>query len=343
MLNTEGILKFDSLKSFKDHSMKSKISLLLAIVMIAFATTQCKKKKAEESPAEEPPITPAGPVLTTIAEVFTVAGSPTQSYTVSATSGMTLNVNNVIIEIPANSFETTSSGTVSGVVDVKVRTILTKRQVILSGASGGTSNSKLVTTKGCVKVTASQNTQSLRLVPAATVHVKVPEGPSFPPSTQKFYAGKISASDSTLIWSLGTDVSNIPPALDTANATFQHNATLDSLKWLNVGTVWDSLTTNKGPVIVKVDGSQFTKANCAIYLSLNGSNITIGALTEIFNGTYRISNIPNGRGVTLVAIAIINGQYYSAIQTTITGAAFYSLNLVPISLSQLQTNLDALP
>lgn len=323
--------------------MKSKLSLLMAVVLIAFSTSQCKKKKAEEEPAAETPTTPTSPAITTIAEVFTVAGSPTQAFSVNALTGTTLNVNNVIIEIPANSFETTTSGTVTGAVDINVRTILTKRQVILSGASGGTTNSRLVTTKGCVKVTASQNTQSLRLVPTTTVHVKVPDGPSFPSPMKKFYAKKISASDSTMVWDLGTDVSNIPPSMDTMSATYQHNASLDSLKWLNVGVVWDSLTTNKGPVIVKVDGSKFTAANCAIYLSLNGSNITIGALTEIFNGTYRISNIPNGRGVSLIAIAVINGQYYSAIQTTITGAAFYSLNLMPISLNQLKTDLDALP
>lgn len=322
--------------------MRSKISLLMAIALIAFATTQCKKKKSEEEPAEETPPTSTGTPLTTIAEVFTVAGTPTQGYTVNATSGTTLNVNGVIIEIPANSFETTTSGTISGVVDLNVRTILTKRQIILSGAGGGTTNSRLVSTKGCVKVTASQNTQSLRLVPSASVHIKVPEGPAFPPATKKFYAKKITASDSTLVWDLGNDVTDIPPSMDTMTATYQHNATLDSLKWLNVGVIWDSLTTNKGPVLAKVDASKFSQANCAVYISINGS-LTIGALTEIAPGFFRIANVPNGRGVHLVAVAIINGQYYSEVLSVITGSPFYNMNLAPKTLSQIHAELDALP
>jgi hypothetical protein len=322
--------------------MKSKISLFMAIVLIVFATTQCKKKKADEEPAEETPATQTSPPLTTIAEVFTVAGTPTQAYTVSATAATTLDVNGVKVEIPANSFVTPSSGTVSGVVQVNVRTILTKSQIILSGAGGGTTNSRLITTKGCVKVTASQNTQSLRLAPTTTVHVKVPEGPSFPSSaTKKFYVNKISASDSTLVWALGDDTNDIPASMDTSSATFQHNASLDTLMWLNVGAVWDSVTTNKSPVIVKVDG-MFNKTNCAVYISINGS-LTIGALTDMGSGIFRISNIPNGRGAFIIAVGIINGQYYSGIQSILTGASPYNLSTNTTTLAQLKTDLMALP
>lgn len=321
--------------------MKSKISLLLAIVMIAFSVSQCKKKKAEEEPAENTPNTPTSTALTSIAQVFTVNGSPTQNYTVDASLASTLTVNGVKVEIPANAFVTSTGGTLTGVVDVSVRTILTKAQIILSGAGANSSSSKLVTTKGCVKVTASQNTQSLRLGAPGTVNVKIPDGSTLPANMKKYYASKVSATDTAFVWDLGADITNIPIALDTMAATFQHNASLDSLKWLNVGVLWDSLTTNKSPVIINTD-TIFKKTNCAIYVSINGS-LTVGAASQLIPGKFRIANIPDGRGVHVIGIGVVNGQLYFDAISVITGTGAVNLNMQPKSLSQIQTLLSAIP
>jgi hypothetical protein len=319
--------------------MKSKLSLLMAIVLIAFATTQCRKKKADE-PATEDPITPAvsSTTITSIGDVFASHGSANQTFTVNASTATTLNVNGVLVVLPSDAFVTQASASVTGAVTVTVKTILNKKQIMMTGAGANSINSKLVSTKGCVKVTASQNTQSLRLNTTGTVNVIMPDpGGTLP--MKKYYASKISTSDSTQTWDLGTDLNDIP--IVSISSVNHHCANLDSLKWLNVGALWDSLTVNKGPVIVNTD-TIFNKNNCAIYLSINGS-LTIGALFQLAPGKFRISNIPNGRGVHIVGIAVKNGQFYSAIMSTITGAAGYNLNMQPIPLAQLLSNLDNIP
>jgi len=321
--------------------MKSKISLLLVIVMIAFLTTHCKKKKKEDVPSVVDSTTPTTPAttFTAISQVFAALGAPTQNFTVNAASGTTLNVNNVLIEIPVNAFNDPSTSLpATGTVTVTARTILTKSQIMFSGAGANTTGSRLISTKGCVKVTASQNTQSLRIGTSGTVFVDIPDPLGLTPM-KKYYATKVTAVDSTIVWDLGTDVNDIP--MTPISSVNHHRAALDSLKWLNVGVMWDSLTTNKSAVILNTD-TMFNNTNSVFYLSLNGS-LTVGAFFQLAPGKFRISNIPNGRGVHIVGLAVKNGQYYSAVMSTATGAVGYSLNMQPKSLSQIQTDFAAIP
>lgn len=323
--------------------MKLKFTTILFIGALTLALTQCKKKSEEPTPVEEPvpaPVTPAG--INTIAEVFTTQGAPTQTFNIASGVATTLTVNGVKIEVPANVFVTTSGGgTVSGNVDVSVRTILDKSEIILSGAGANSTSGKLVSTKGCVKITASQNTQALRLVPGGGgFGVGVTDGTATPSPMKEFYAAKISASDSTKVWALGTDVNNITSVFDPGLNKYVHKATLDSLKWLNVGAQFDT-TGAKTAVTVSV-ASQFNKNNSAIYLSFNGS-LTVGALFEISPGIFRISNMPVGKGAHIVAVAVINGQYYSAIQPVLISSTQVALNLAATTITQIKTQLAALP
>lgn len=319
--------------------MKSKLSLLMAVVLIAFASTQCRKKTTEEPAAEEP--TPTGPAttFTAISQVLASLGSQNQTFIVSASSASTLNVNGVLVEIPANSFiDPSTSLPATGNVTVTAKTILTKSQIIFSGAAANTTSSRLVSTKGCVKVTASQNTQSLRVGSGGTVTVNIPD-PSSSIPMKKYYAQKITATDSTIVWELGTDVNDIP--MGNIGSGNHHRAALDSLKWLNVGVMWDSLTSNKSAIILNTD-TIFNNTNSVFYLSLNGS-LTVGSFYQLLPGKFRIANIPNGRGVHVIGFGVKNGQYYSGIMSILTTAAAVNLTMVPKSLSQIQAEIAAIP
>ncbi|MBK7667542.1 MAG: hypothetical protein IPJ32_09510 [Sphingobacteriaceae bacterium] len=319
--------------------MKSKLSLLMAVVLIAFASTQCRKKTTEETAAEEP--TPTGPAttFTAISQVLASLGSQNQTFTVSASSASTLNVNGVLVEIPANSFiDPSTSLPATGNVTVTAKTILTKSQIIFSGAAANSTSSRLISTKGCVKVTASQNTQSLRVGSGGTVTVNIPD-PSGSIPMKKYYAPKITATDSTIVWELGTDVNDIP--MGNIGSVNHHRAALDSLKWLNVGVMWDSLTSNKSAIILNTD-TIFNNTNSVFYLSLNGS-LTVGSFYQLLPGKFRIANIPNGRGVHVIGFGVKNGQYYSGIMSILTTAAAVNLTMVPKSLSQIQAEIAAIP
>ena len=320
--------------------MKSRISLIMALMMIAFATTQCKKKTAEETPAEEPAPQTG---INTVAEIISTNGAAAATVTVDAVFASTININGALIEIPNNAFQTATGGTVGGVVSLTVKTILNKSQVILSGAGANSSNSKLVATKGCVKVTASQNTQSLRLNPAGGFFVNVPDPSSpTPPPMKKYYAPKVTAVDSSVVWALGTDIADVTQRTFTASSTVYHHAQLDSLKWLNVGVQFDSVPATKVPVFVNVDGTRFNKTNTLVYISFNNS-LTVGALFEISSGVFRVSNMPQGKGVHIIGISVINGQYYAAVVSTTISSTPVTLNLLPVSHAAMKNMVSALP
>ncbi len=320
--------------------MKSKISLVITLMFVVFATTQCKKKTAEE-PHDHDETTPTG--INTVAEIISVNGPAVNTVTVDAVNASTINVNGTIIEIPANAFVTTSSGTVGGVVSLSVRTILTKSQIIFSGAGANSSSSRLVSTRGCVKATASQNTQSLRLSGGGNFFINIPDPSSAtPPPNKKYYAPKVTATDSTVIWALGTDVADITQRTFTLSPTVYHHAALDSLKWLNVGVQFDSVPATKVPVTVNIDGTKFTKANTMVFISFNNS-LTVGALFEISNGVFRISNMPQGKGVHIVGISVINGQYYAATLSTTISSTPINLTMNAVSQTDMKNMVTALP
>jgi hypothetical protein len=328
--------------------MKLFLKVILLSTAVSLSISSCKKKKEDPAPVEEPTPTPTPTPtgINTIAEVFTVQGAPVETFTVAAGVAQTLtipNSNGLKVEIPANAFVMASNGsTISGVIDLSVRAIMDKEEVMLSGAGANSTGAKLISTRGCVKITASQSSQTLRLVPGGGgVVLAVPDGTSTPAAMQKFYVPKVTATDSTKMWALGTDAATITTGFDSNLGKFTQRANLDSLKWLNVGAQWDSVAP-KVSVTATVNATNFSKTNTVVYLSLNGS-LTVGALFEVSPGVFRLNNMVAGKGANIVAISVINGQYYWARVPVLVSATTISLDLQPVSISTIRTNIQALP
>jgi len=156
---------------------------------------------------------------------------------------------------------------------------------------------------------------------------------------KKFYAPKVTATDSTAFWALGNDVNDIPTQI--IGTTNHHHARLDTMAWLNVG-VQKTNTVSTTAVTVSVS-TMFTKNNTMIYLSVNGE-LTVGALFEISPGIFRISNVPIGTAANLVGVAAVNGQYYAAVMpVTVTNSAPINLNMTSMSQASMQSLINAVP
>ncbi|HWY11805.1 MAG TPA: hypothetical protein VN026_10795 [Bacteroidia bacterium] len=320
--------------------MRFKFCFIFSLALAILITFSCKKDTINEPPAAP---TPAPSGINTVDDIINANGAVEYTVSVSATSASTITYNSIIFEIPANAFLTSTGGTVGGIVTLNLKTILNKSQVIFSGVAANSSNSKLISTKACVKATASQNTQSLRLNTGGNFFVNVPDASPSPPLLKKYYTLEETAIDSTQYWALGTDVSNIPQV--TYTATVYHHASLDSLKWLNVGFQYDSIGAPKTAVSVSLTASMFSKNNTMVFLSFNGS-LTVGAMFEISPGIFRISNMPQGKGVHIIGVSVINGQYYSAVLSTLVpapGSLPIPLNMQPVSQTQMQSQIAALP
>ena len=319
--------------------MKLKTTLLLFASASILLFAQCKKEKNEDPAPTNPATTgPTGPA--TITELFTQNGVQVQTGTTNMAVAQNLTIAGVKLEIPASAFVTSTGAPVTGAVDLAIKGIFTKKDIILSGAPANSSG-KLIATKGCVKVGASQNSQTLRVNPAANVYVNVPE-PSATPvlNLKKFYAAQISVTDTNKIWRAAADTSSITPLQDSSGNYYYH-VKLDSIAWLNTGYEWDT-TATKTSVSISLD-STYTATNCAVYISLNGK-LVVGALYPQGMGYYSINNIPGGINVKFVAIAIKNGTYYAAyLPALITQGFFQSMTPTATTIGDIQTQLLLLP
>jgi hypothetical protein len=320
--------------------MRYKLHLLLLASLSVLFFTECKKDKTED-PATTPstPASPSGP--NNLTELFAQNGAQVQTLQVDASTTFTATVGGVKIAFPANAFVSPSGGTLTGLVDITLKEVLTKKDIILTGAPAN-AQAKLISTKGCIKVSASQNSQTMRVNPGANTYVDVPE-PGVTPTSgiKKFYAASISVTDSSKIWRASSDTAAVTAIYNSSNQKYYYHAKLDSAAWLNAGSYYDTIAPTT-TVTVNL-GSSFDGTTAAVYISLNGS-MTVGALYHQGQGVYKISNIPVGKNVVLLALGIKSGTYYYAsAATTITIGHTQNLTPQSTTLNDIQTQLSALP
>jgi hypothetical protein len=325
--------------------MKINFKNALLILSVVLIMVECKKKN--EEPPADPVTTPttSGSTVNNLADLFAANGATVATNPVNATAAQTLNVSGVRLIIPANSFVTASNGTVTGTIDVSTKNVFTKSDIILSGAPAN-SQGKLVATKGCVKTSATQNGQVLRLAPGANVFTQIPEPDNMSVSynLKKFYASKVSVSDSNLCWKAAPDTNNIPVVFDTLNNKYYYNVKLDSVNWLNAGYIFNPGGVTKTSVTITNSNSMFNNTNLAVYISFKAMNV-VGSMYQISPGVFKINNIPVGQNVNIVAIAAVNNTYYSYFSPNITVTANHtdSINLQSTTITQIKTMLNSLP
>lgn len=325
--------------------MKIKFKSVLIVLAVALVTAECKKKNDEPAsdPAPSAPSAPSGP--NNLADVFAKAGAPTLTTQISATTAQTLNVSGARVIVPANAFIDQMDNPVTGNIDIVTKGVFSKSEIILSGAPANNAAGKLVATKGCVKTSATQNGQVLRVAPTTTVKVSIQEtNPgNLATNLKKYYASKVSVTNPTQCWKTSPDSI---VKIDTVGSQLYYTAVADSMSWLNLGYEFDAV----GPtttITVNVPDTTFDGTNCMVYVSINGANVVGALYYNNITKNYTISGVPVSKPVRLVVIGAKSGQYYSYFSSdiTLTAGTPYSqpATLQSNTLSGIQTTLNALP
>lgn len=316
---------------------------LATLLISSLIFTQCKKdEKQDPAPTTTTTTTTTSTAPSSITQVFAQNGVQAASGQVSMAISQSVTLSGVKLTIPPSAFIDVTTGLpVTGNVDLSIKGIFTKKDIILTGAPANAAG-KLISTKGCIKVNASQNSQTLRVNPSTNVYVNVPEPGTTPVTNlKKYYAQQISVTDTSKIWRASSDTSSITAVYDTTTNKYYYQARLDSVAWLNTGYEWDT-TATKTTVTAGLD-STFNSTNCTVYISLNGKMV-VGALYPQGNGYYSINNIPIGINVNFVVIAVKNGTYYSVVApATISSNHYQSLTPQATTLSNIQAALLLLP
>ncbi len=322
---------------------KSKLKLLTLVVLVT--AYGCKKDKEIESVNN--PASGGTSQTSNMANFFTSNGVPIQSFSIDASTFELIEGNKgTKISIPSGSFLTQGGAPInSGNIQIELREIFSKKDMILSGIPTMANKLPLIS-GGEIFIKAMQNGSELKLASKNSVTVEMPTGVSPDYNMQEFYSSNISATDSTSGWS-SADSTVISVVQDT---TWSGGGTswptyyyfqIDSMNWINCDYFWYD-SSPKTDVMANLD-TMFNSTNCVVFLSVDGIN-SIASMYFQNNSNYITYNFPIGKAVTFIAIAEINGQYYSAfISSTLVNNHIENITMNPTTLSQINSDLAGLP
>jgi hypothetical protein len=332
------------------HLKKSFIMLLAGI---AITIGSCKKDTINPSEEESTP-TPSGFNNANAKALFNNLATPLHSFTINASSYHTyVCANGTKISISPNAFLTQSGAAVTGVVQIEVKDVLSKKDMILNNAIP-VSNGRLLVSGGEVYFNATQGGQQLKVNPASTLYYQVPSAnPSY--QMREFYASAGSnLSNTNLNWTTDTSsafTNTIAVVQDTSSGSgnnYYYYFQSDSLNWSNC----DYFYSNPGAkttCTVSLTGSA-DNSNSAVFLSMNGANVLVrlnatsySSITQQFESY--LNSIPEGVNYTVVVVSFDGTNYYygSKAVTMTTNMVISMPVLSQTTKSQIELNLSTLP
>lgn len=336
-------------------------SMLFVATAVTVALFGCKKEE-NITPASNPSTNNGN--VSNIASFLSRKQSPKQTFSVNANIQQRIvGSKGTILDISPYSFKTLSGQVVTGNVTVELREMYSKSDMIFSKAPTMSSNGLLVS-GGELFLQAFQNGAQLQLNGTDKIKSKFPSTGNYKPmaefynnntfdnNTSSTYAGVSENSpftwyglDSTYVDSTYTDSTSwVNYDYDSTYNSPYYSFYLDGMNWINCDYFWD----NAGPFTdMSINaGTQFDASNCVIYVSVDGIQSVMELydfdLNHVFDAGY--ANIPVGLNVHIVAVANINGQFYSAIVPATTTANFTeNITLVATTEAQLTAAINALP
>lgn len=247
-----------------------------------------------------------------INKLFNQIQTPSQTFTINAQSAHTLKGNNgTVIKIKANSFVDKNGNVVQGDVNLEVKEIYGKGDMISSNAHT-VSNDMILESGGEMYMDASRNGEPLMLANDKPIQVEMPTNGNG--DMQLFYG---RPDQNSINWTLANNNTTAPTSNSNVNTGNSYNFNINGLGWINC----DKFRRNNGrntKIAVRVP-ERFDSTNTAVFIVFKGQNSVTrfdGYSEPItYNGGQfetKWYSVPVGAEVTLVAISELNGEYYSA-------------------------------
>lgn len=265
----------------------------------------------------------------------------------------------VILQIPANAFETQNGQPVDGVVRLEMREMLTPGSMIMADRPT-VSNGRLLTSGGQVYLNATQGGQDLRLRRGVSLGVNVPTG-NVDPNMQLFVGND---SSGVFNWQ-PTGTSVVDTSNSSSNDTTSNDTTgnggggwgppiTDSLdyyrmqlqklfRWINCDYFWNDPRPTTGFQVHVPAGHDDSNTKCFVYLpdikSVVPVNLYSNGIFTVGPGYY----LPVGIDAVFVTVSYRNNTiYYQINQTKIRQNHIEQVSFQTITKQQLQLLLSQL-
>ncbi len=211
-------------------------AIIALTVLVGF--TACKKENTVIAP-----ITQAQPISSAMGGLFQQKQAPAQSFGLDATQGGTIRgMRGTIVDFQPNSFINANGQVVSGAIQLTLREVYDRTDMILSNRTTVADNGLLLSS-GEVEILAYQNGGRLSMAPGASYALYI-QSIGAAAQTMNLYYPTLSASGEN-IWLdagqpteptlFGTDTIGIDPPVDTMCFYI-----IDSL-YPNIGMVYDTV------------------------------------------------------------------------------------------------------
>jgi hypothetical protein len=277
-------------------------------------------------------------IYTDISNFYKDNGVPVQELTINASQSSGIYTSRyTMISADSGAFVNSNNQVVTGPVVLKVRELLTKKDMILSGVFS-VSNGKPLVSAGEYYIEATQNGEQLQLAYHDALRIYMPVYDPAPYSFYEFYAEDPGSSSG---W--GDTQDTVPVFVTTGGGVgpgLYYDFGVNSLGWINC----DHFVNSSDPmtkVRAQVNGSLFTTENTKCFIVFNDLNSAAEMWLEPpYYTPGMMYELPLGLDVTFVAISIVNGKYYSAFQSTsITDGHTEQLSLTPTTLADIKAQL----
>lgn len=256
-----------------------------------------------------------------------------------------------VIKIDANSLLHQNGTPVTGNVTIEMKEVFTKSEMVKSKIST-VSQGRLLISQGEFYINAVQGGESLKIKSGKKINISVPNF-SNAPSSMLFRGDSIpndstpDPTDTIIDWTL-FDSTYIPPIfIDSTNDSIFdsiNNPTITYFNFLIEGFGWINLdeienTQDMRSLNIVVNG--FDVFNCNVFIVYKDIHSMFEAWygLDVFNAKYITLN----RSVTIVAIGLKEGQYYSTFKDlTVTKDESISLDMNPTTENEINQTLESL-
>ncbi|TGE08470.1 hypothetical protein [Hymenobacter fodinae] len=244
-----------------------------------------------------------------------------------------------VITIPANAFVRQGGGPVTGPVELEVREVFSKADMVLTGTPTS-SFGQLLESAGEVYLQPAKDS-SLRLAPQASLQFQTQNPPNLvSPDSMRLFSG---SGPVCFNWAPVFDQgSSIRQSGNGFRVTISSTVFNSSIGWFNCDRFYG--VSNPVSVTVDVQGSNIDPANntmvFVVFKELNGS---LRACEFKAPNTFTTGGVPSGSAVAVAVIRTLNGKlYYGRQDGTVTANQRFSPTMREVTPDEIRVDLNTL-
>lgn len=331
-----------------DNNMPKNIAKAMGLIMLSALLIAGCRKEEDATPYSPPPTNQAHPLQQVFAQHLAEAE---QHFTINTDFGPAFvqGADGLMASFAQQAFRKADGTPATGAIDITLVEALSVGEMLwLNKQTVGLYNGqpKLLVSGGQFRLTATQNGEPLTLAPGGS-YIIVPSATA-PDPLMELFSGTLQA-DGSILWDpLGTT------AIDTVGADslgidsvltgggFYYNFPNDSLGWINC----DYFYGGGGPLTAMqvTCPTGYTAANTMVWLVFPEVNSLTGLYgTDNVFATGSGYELPIGLAITVVALAEVEGLYYSSFtDAVVTQDMNLPITMEPTTLEQFELEAGGL-